>query len=450
MAAIKEAAQVKVIQRVAAAVATAALTAVLVPAAQAAPTLDPAAGFAPSDQPKFIVAGPDGNMWFTLPGGAAKEFGKIAPDGTITEYDTPVAHQSSGIATAPSVAGGAHDRIWIAYDGGVYIFNPANETGTDHAIATLGPSNGGIAADADGNVWVKESNGDDLVKIAPDGTKIADVDTAGVSGRGVALGSDGRIWWADPNGKAIHATVTASPYTTTAYPVGGGVGPQGIVAGPAGQLGFANPGNEVGTITTDGAANQVTDTGNDAFGAAYAADGAYWFPLFAKDEVARLTTDGQYTKPIKLPTGAGPRYLAGGPNNTVWVTGEQDKKIYRITGLEPPQPQGGGGDGGATPPPADTTAPVLGVLKINARTRKASLRLSEPARVAGVVQQKRTRRNGKRYWKTVRRLSPVDLAAGRRSVSLGKRRFGRGSYRIKLTATDAAGNKGRRTTGFKW
>jgi virginiamycin B lyase len=433
-------------------VATAGVAAALAPAALAAPALDPVA-YSPSATPRFIVPGPDGNVWFTLPGGAQKEFGKIAPDGTITEYDIPGDPIPGGIASAPSAVGQAHDRIWIAYINGVYIFDPATSTGTAHTILTLDTVAGGLTADADGNVWAKEANGGDLVKVAPDGTKIADVPTTGMNGRGAALGSDGRIWWSDTNGRAIHATSTAAPYTTTPYPVGGGVGPQGIVAGPAGQLGFGNPGNELGTITTAGAANQVTDTGSDVFGISYAADGAYWVTLFAANKIGRLTPDGQYTKPIDLPAASGPRYIAAGPGNTVWVTAETDGKIYRITGVEPPPPPappaGGGGDNAAVPPPPDTTAPGVAGAKVNARTRKLSLQLSEAATLRGVVQHKRARRNGKRYWKSVRNLESAQHDAGRTSVSLGKRRLARGSYRIKLTATDAAGNVARKTVSFR-
>ena len=442
-------------QAVAAALTTAGLLAAA-PVANAAPTLDPAAGFALSATPGHIAPGPDGNVWFTLPGGAGKEFGRIAPDGTITEFDTAVPHAFTDVASGPSVAGGAHDRIWFAYSGGVYVHDPVSGTGTDHSIPTIGAARG-ITADADGNIWVVEADG--LVKVAPDGTKIDDVPVAGSGGRGIALGSDGRVWWADFGGAAIRATSTAAPYPTATFATGDG--PQEIAAGPAGQLGFSNPANQIGRVSTDGTPQQTPDAGTDPFGVAYGADGAYWYAQFATQTIGRLTTDGQYTKPITLPAGSGPRHIAAGPGNTLWVTAETSAKIYRITGVEPPAPEDGGGNGGdgggdagdAGGNPggaiADTIAPVVSGAKVNARRRKLSVRLSEAATVRVVVQQKRARRNGKRYWKSVRKLPAAQREAGRNGFALGKKRFTRGAYRIVLTAKDAAGNSARRTVGFR-
>jgi plastocyanin len=74
-----------------------------------------------------------------------------------------------------------------------------------------------------------------------------------------------------------------------------------------------------------------------------------------------------------------------------------------------------------TPPPPDTTAPVIGGLKV--KGRKVSFSLSEAASVKLTLKGKTTTHNGKQ---------------GRNVIRLKKLRKGR--YTLKLVATDAAGN----------
>jgi hypothetical protein len=84
----------------------------------------------------------------------------------------------------------------------------------------------------------------------------------------------------------------------------------------------------------------------------------------------------------------------------------------------------------------DTRAPKPAALKIV--KGRLSFMLDEPARVAVTVQ----RATGKSY-KTLRTLK-VAVKAGRRSVKLG--RLASGRYRVRVVATDAAGNASARAT----
>src|SRR3954463_11192846 len=218
--------------------ASVAAALLLVPAtAPADPTLT---GTAPvSGPPGRIAQGFDGNDWVAV-GGA--KLGRVAPDGTVTEFASPGGVEIQGLVSGPSAAGGPDDRIWLSYNGGVAAWNPATNTGQSFPIATINTAQG-IARDNDGNLWVVDSN-DGLVEVAPNGTKIQDVAVAGSGGRDIALGSDGRLWWADFAGKAIRATTTANPAVTSTFAADSG--PQGIAAGPAGQLAYADPSNTIG------------------------------------------------------------------------------------------------------------------------------------------------------------------------------------------------------------
>src|SRR3954451_7728184 len=237
-----------------------------------------------SGTPGRIAQGFDGNDWVAI-GGA--KLGRVAPDGTVTEFPSPGGVEIQSLVSGPSAAGGADDRIWLSYNGGVAAWNPATNTGQNFPIATITAAQG-IAKDAGGNLWVVDSS-DGLTEVGPDGTKIQDVAVAGSGGRDIALGSDGRLWWADFAGAAVRATTTANPAVTTTYATGGG--PQGIAAGPAGQLAFANPSNAVGRISTAGDVQPTSTPATDPFGVAYGADGAYWIAQFNTQSLGRLTPD---------------------------------------------------------------------------------------------------------------------------------------------------------------
>src|SRR4051812_40824112 len=88
----------------------AALVAAAIPtSASAAPALN--GTFPTSGQPRYLAKGADGNIWFTLTGSSAsKEFGKITPNGTVTEFDSNPMKSTNGITAGPN------STIWLAED----------------------------------------------------------------------------------------------------------------------------------------------------------------------------------------------------------------------------------------------------------------------------------------------------------------------------------------------
>lgn len=427
-------------RRLATAVLACAAAALAPASAPAAPALD--GSFTPTGKPGHIARGPDGSVWFAMSGSSAgKELGRIAPDGTISEYDTPNDLAVVDLASGPSTAGGPHDRIWLTQEGAVTRWDPAAGTGTAHTIATLaGPRD--IHAGADGNMWAVAV--DRVVQIGPDGAKLGDFLVGQVSGRGITRGSDDRMYLADFGNQAVQAFTTANP--NAPQKIDTAVAPQEIEAGPAGQLGVSLPGSEMVRVSTAGAVEKTTDAGTDPFGVAYGNDGAYWFAQFATNTLGRLAPDGQYSRAITLPAGTGPRYIAAGANDTLWVTGETDGKIHRVTGVSAAPP----------PPPPDTTPPELSGAKVSVRKNRLTLTLSEPATVSIRIDVKRNgRRSGTkcrplkkgqrtkkpcRYWKRVRVVAATG-STGVNRIALGKK-LKPGAHRAVVTATDAAGNAG--------
>ena len=99
-------------------------------------------------QPFSIVAGSDGNLWFTENGGGS--VGRITPAGVITEFPMPGAHTTLIITSGPdgnlwaSTGAGTVARITTA---GVVTEFPLDTPHSGPNFITTGP---------DGNLWVSQ------------------------------------------------------------------------------------------------------------------------------------------------------------------------------------------------------------------------------------------------------------------------------------------------------
>src|SRR6266498_6024596 len=116
--------------------------------------------------------------------------------------------------------------------------------------------------------------------------------------------------------------------------------PQGITAGPDGNLWFAwdfiggfYDYEKIGRITTAGAINSFTiPTGNcGPYGIAAGPDGNLWFTEETGEKIGRITTAGSITE-FPIPTANSlPEGIAGGPDGNLWFTEAGGNKIGRIT-----------------------------------------------------------------------------------------------------------------------
>src|SRR4051812_38469311 len=97
-----------------------------------------------------IAAGPDGNVWFTLPG---KKVGMITPAGTVQEFEL------KGIEGTIGIAAGPEGRVWVVATGKAASFLPANPIGTetDYASALIN-AEPNIVLGPDGLFWVASNN----------------------------------------------------------------------------------------------------------------------------------------------------------------------------------------------------------------------------------------------------------------------------------------------------
>jgi hypothetical protein len=96
----------------------------------------------------------------------------------------------------------------------------------------------------------------------------------------------------------------------------------------------------------------------DPFGITFGRDHAYWIAQFNGDNLGRLTPDGTYSTPIAFTPGSGPRQLAPGPDDSLWVSLDSSDRVAKIgSGTPLPIP---------TPPPTTPPTPApLPVITVN-------------------------------------------------------------------------------------
>lgn len=280
-----------------------------------------------------ITIGPDANVWVTLD--ATNDVARIAPDGTVTQFNPVNLNSPTGITAGPD------GNLWVTQPGGVARFSPTNpDAAVAFAIADIADPRA-ITVGPDGNLWT--ASGDKVIKFpAANPAGFTSYAATGVLGaRWITSGTDGNLWVADFGGQQIVRVTTGG--VGTSFPTGGG--PQGVVGGPGSQVAYSNPTavpQTVGRIQAPGSP-QTTDTPlSDPFGVAYGGDGAYWFAQFATNDLGRLTPGGEYSR-LPLDAGTGPRQITAGPGNTLWVTLDLTEQVARVSGVSaappPPEPQ---------------------------------------------------------------------------------------------------------------
>lgn len=355
-----------------------------------------------------IVAGPDGNMWVTT---EANNVVRVTPSGGMTPF--PLAADAYGITVGPD------GNLWASQEVGIAKIDPATGTATETAIACGGCR--GITSGPDGRLWVVGTN--KLVSVDPAnpaGAVTHVITTA--NAKGMTTDSNGLLWFAD--GDKVRSTTVTTPTVITDYVVGGGV--QDVGAGPNGQVAYANAGeNEVGLVTAGGTPSQIAVGTSDPFGVAFGADGAFWIARSSTDDLVRLATDGTFsTLPgFSNAPNVGPRKIAAGPANTLWVTLDEQEAIAKVTGVDPPV---------TDPPPGPDPPPVAPTVEITSgpdrkveTEGRAKVKFEFSSATAGASFECALKKKGKRNDAESERaeFAPCSSPQKYKRLRLGKYRF---------------------------
>lgn len=338
-----------------AAVAGASLAAALAAAGPAHAVPAVAGEFAmPGDgEPRYLALGPDGNVWTPINGATTgDDIVRIAPDGTVTPYDVPNLQDATGIASDGTY-------LWVTRGAEVARFLPSNPAGAE-AFAAAGVNSKAITLGSDGNLWT--GGNDQAIKINPASGAATAVPVPGMGNpEGVAAGGDGALYFASFNPQRVTRLTTTNDASFVGIDTDNTNGARQVAAGPGNQIAFTSPAakpRDVGFLNGGAALGPTSVTGGavmpgtDPEGITYANDGAYWIARFNAADVARVTPAGAVTT-LPLSAASGPRRIAKGASDTLWVGLATAKKVARITGVSAPVPP----PPTPTPQPPSTTTP---------------------------------------------------------------------------------------------
>jgi virginiamycin B lyase len=303
-----------------------------------------------------LVAGPDGNLWFTEYD--LERIGRITPSGAVTEF-------SAGLTAGGrpmGVAAGPDGNLWFTENAGDRIgrITPEGVITEFSAGITPGSAPLGITAGPDGNLWFTENAGSRIGRITTSGvvTEFSEGISTHASPRAITTGPDGNLWFTQPGtyppdsvqGNRIGRITPEGVVTNFSAGITPYSGPRSIAAGSDGNLWFTEQfGSRVGRITPDGTVTEFSSgitQGHELGDIAAGPDGSLWFT--GTDAVlGRITTSGTVAEFLPGVTGdSGPGAVARGPDGNMWLTRTGNptlipplpSRIARLTFEEPPAP----------------------------------------------------------------------------------------------------------------
>src|ERR1700694_4709957 len=280
-----------------------------------------------------IIAGADGNLWFTE--NTANKIGKITTAGVITEFALPNAN-SQPIA----IAAGSDGDLWFTEWQGNRIGRITfGGTITEFTVPTANSQPDDITAGPDGNIWFTESGGNKIGRITTAGTitEFTGLTASAQPGAGgIAAGPDGNVWFTEETANKIGRITSTGTVTEFTVPTAASR-PNKIEPGPDGNLWFTEFNtNKIGRIMPGGG-NNITEfvvptSARGPNDLRAGPDGNMWFTEYNPNinKVARIKMTGTIAE-FNVPTpNSGPGGIAPGPDGHMWFTEDRADKIARI------------------------------------------------------------------------------------------------------------------------
>jgi streptogramin lyase len=275
--------------------------------------------------PRAIVAGPDGNLWFTE--SDAGKIGRITPDGSVVEYPLP-----SAAAEPWRIAAGPDGALWFTEMAGNRIGRISVSGVIDEFdVPTAKSLPRGIVAGPDGALWFTEREANRIGRITTSGGIREFVLAAHTGPDGIAAGKDGALWFAEQYSGRAGRLTTAGTWTET-DPLPDAGYPEGIASTADGGLWVTTipgAGGSAVLIPPDGApvAHAITPytPGDPALDAA----GNLWFAA-SGGTIGKLDSKGRLSA-FTVPTeGSYPVGVAIGPDGKIWFTEYAASRVGRL------------------------------------------------------------------------------------------------------------------------
>ncbi len=159
------------------------------------------------------------------------------------------------------------------------------------------------------------------------------IPTPGSEPEGIVAGPDGNLWFAEQAGNAIGRMTPAGVFTEFPIP-SPATWPETITAGPDGNLWFTEQdGNRIGRITMAGVITEfpIPSVPGQPEGIGTGPDGNLWFTETLSNKIGRITTDGVITEFPVTTANSKPEGGVGGPDGNVWFVEHQGNNVGRIT-----------------------------------------------------------------------------------------------------------------------
>jgi streptogramin lyase len=307
--------------------------------ASAEPTITEfSTGITAGSEPAEIVAGFEGNLWFTEYSG--HRIGRITPTGEVTEFSTGLTTQGFLV---PGIAAGADGNLWFTEGSGSQIgrITPSGEVTEFSNGIGLGDEPEGIVAGLEGNLWFTIPSTNRIGRITTSGEVTEFSNGIGPDPRGIAAGPDGNLWFTEPTTNRIGRITPNGEVTQFSSGITAGSYPSAITAGPDGNLWFTEPvANQIGRITPNGEVTEFSSgipAGSDPTGITTGPDGNLWFTEL--NGIGRITPSGEVTELSNgLTAGSEPDGITAGPEGNVWFTEFGGDRIGRVNLQATPPP----------------------------------------------------------------------------------------------------------------
>ena len=156
--------------------------------------------------------------------------------------------------------------------------------------------------------------------------------TANAGPEGMVAGPDGNLWYAEINANKIAEANPATGASTEFTPPTAGSGPLGVALGPDGNIWFtefaAGKIGEINPVTHAISDFAIPTAGSEPVAIVTGSNGNLWFTEGATNKIAEINPTTHAFTEFPVPTAtSGPFGIAAGPDGNIWFTEKTASKI---------------------------------------------------------------------------------------------------------------------------
>ena len=243
-------------------------------------------------QPAEIVSGPDGALWFTQPSGFPDAYiVRITTGGEFTKFAPPTCPFGECSVVANDLVFGPDGNLYFT-EGlrhAIAKLDPATGEFTFYPIPTPGAGPGGITVGPDGALWFTEFGVNRIGRFDPVTGTFSEFGPSSGGGYRIATGADGLLYFSIPFTSSIGRLDPATG-TITEFALETPSQPRDLVLGPDGNVWFTEYNAQaLSMITPAGVVTRVKTIRGGPWGIGVGANNSIWVTLLDGNELASFT-----------------------------------------------------------------------------------------------------------------------------------------------------------------